>query len=94
VSTPILGLRDRPDLIGASLRFLNRELSTGPLNSRGKERQVEAPRQRRHGDVEGNIVGIDPHKHTLSATVLDQRGGFLATEHFEVSGEGHRALEQ
>jgi transposase len=55
---------------------------------------VEAPRQRRHGDIEGNIVGIDPHKHTLSATVLDQRGGFLATEHFKVSGEGHRALEQ
>jgi transposase len=55
---------------------------------------VEALRQHRHGDVEGNTVGIDPHKHTLSATVLDQRGGFLATEHFEVSGEGHRALEQ
>jgi transposase len=55
---------------------------------------VEAPKQRRHGDVEGNIVGIDPHKHTLSATVLDQRGGVLATMHFKVSGEGHRALEQ
>jgi transposase len=55
---------------------------------------VEAPSQRRRGDVEGNIAGIDPHKHTLSATVLDQRGGLLATKHFMVSGEGHRALER
>ena len=40
----------------------------------------------------GNVVGIDPHKRTLTATVVDQRGGILASEHFRVSGEGHRAL--
>lgn len=42
----------------------------------------------------GNIVGIDPHKRSLSATVLDGRGGVLGQAHFKVSGEGHRALEE
>jgi hypothetical protein len=30
------------------------------------------------GQVEipaGNVVGVDPHKHTLSAAVVNQRGG-------------------
>jgi transposase len=46
------------------------------------------------GNRPGNIVGIDPHKRTLSATVLDERGGLLGREHFTVSGDGHRALEE
>jgi transposase len=41
----------------------------------------------------GNVVGVDPHKRTLTATVVDARGGLLASEHFRVSGDGHRALE-
>lgn len=45
-------------------------------------------------DRTGNVVGIDPHKRTLSATVLDSRGGVLGQAHFKVSGEGHRMLEQ
>jgi len=44
-------------------------------------------------DHAGNVVGVDPHKRTLTATVIDPRGGILAAEHFRVSGEGHRALE-
>ena len=44
-------------------------------------------------DHAGNVVGIDPHKRTLTATVLDPRGGVVASEHFRVSGEGHRELE-
>ncbi len=40
-----------------------------------------------------NDVGIDPHKKTLTASVLDRRGGTVATETFKVSGVGHRALE-
>jgi transposase len=44
-------------------------------------------------DHAGNVVGVDPHKLTLTATVLDPRGGVLAGEHFRVSGDGHRALE-
>ena len=44
-------------------------------------------------DHAGNVVGIDPHKRTLSATVADPRGGLVASEHFRVSGDGHRALE-
>jgi hypothetical protein len=55
---------------------------------------VKAPKHDRRDDAEGNVVGIDPHKRTLSASVLDERGGLLGTRHFEVSGEGHRALEQ
>lgn len=41
-----------------------------------------------------NDVGIDPHKKTLTASVLDCRGGTVATETFKVSGVGHRALEE
>jgi transposase len=44
-------------------------------------------------DHAGNVVGVDPHKRTLTATVVDPRGGVLAAEHFRVSGDGHRALE-
>ena len=44
-------------------------------------------------DHAGNVVGIDPHKQTLTATVVDPRGGTAASEHFKVSGGGHRALE-
>jgi hypothetical protein len=44
-------------------------------------------------DRAGNVVGIDPHKRTLSAAVVDARGGIVASEHFGVSGDGHRALE-
>jgi transposase len=43
-------------------------------------------------DCAGNVVGIDPHKRTLTAAVVDARGGIVAAEHFRVSGEGHRAL--
>jgi transposase len=43
-------------------------------------------------DHAGNVVGIDPHKRTLTAVVVDARGGLLAGEHFRVSGQGHRAL--
>jgi hypothetical protein len=41
----------------------------------------------------GNVFGADPHKRTVTASVLDERGGVLATETFRVSGDGHRAME-
>ena len=44
-------------------------------------------------DHAGSVVGVDPHKRTLTATVADARGGILASAHFRVSGEGHRELE-
>ena len=44
-------------------------------------------------DHAGNVVGVDPHKRSLSAAVLDPRGGLPANGHFRVSGDGHRALE-
>ena len=44
-------------------------------------------------DHAGNVVGVDPHKRSLTATVVDPRGGVVASEHFRVSGDGHRALE-
>jgi hypothetical protein len=40
----------------------------------------------------GNIAGADPHRKTVSVTVLDARGGLLGTKHFKVSGVGHRAM--
>src|SRR6188508_39530 len=81
-------------------------LSAGPQLQRyrrvgEKGEQVMAARTRRGlgpshllitPDRAGNVVGIDPHKRTLSAAVVDARGGLLAGEHFRVSGEGHRAL--
>jgi hypothetical protein len=33
-------------------------------------------------DRAGNVVGIDPHKQTLTATVADPRGGIVASAHF------------
>jgi len=44
-------------------------------------------------DHAGNVVGVDPHKRTLTATVADARGGIVASAHFRVSGEGHRELD-
>jgi hypothetical protein len=44
-------------------------------------------------DHAGNVVGVDPQKRTLTATVTTPRGGILASAHFRVSGEGHRELE-
>lgn len=41
----------------------------------------------------GNVFGADPHKRTVTATVLDERGAVLGTETFRVSGDGHRAME-
>jgi transposase len=55
---------------------------------------MEQPRHNIDANGVGNIVGIDPHKRTLSATVLDGRGGLLDQKHFRVSGDGHRALEE
>jgi len=43
--------------------------------------------------IDENDVGIDPHKKTLTASLLDRRGGTVATETLKVSGVGHRALE-
>jgi hypothetical protein len=42
---------------------------------------------------DANVVGADPHKRTLTASVLDCRGGVLGTKVFRVSGDGHRAME-
>jgi transposase len=39
--------------------------------------------------AERNIVGIDPHRASFTATVLDQRGGELGHAHFPNTQEGH-----
>lgn len=60
----------------------------------GSSRQGPGPSSVLIGeDRAGNVVGIDPHKRTLTAIVVDGRGGIVAGEHFRVSGDGHRALE-
>jgi hypothetical protein len=54
---------------------------------------VRALERADHADHAGNVAGIDPHKRTLTAAVIDARGGIVASEHLRVSGDGHRALE-
>ncbi len=51
------------------------------------------PSSCRAGCVPGNTFGADPHKRTVTASVLDERGGTLATQTFRVSGDGHRQME-
>ena len=60
--------------------------STGML-SRGSS----PPRRDPGGDhmTTANIVGVDPHRETFTATVLDQRGGELGHAHFPNTREGH-----
>ena len=62
---------------------MSRQVKRGP----GRSSTLLTP------DHAGNVVGVDPHKRTLTATVVDTRGGILASEHFRVSGDGHRALD-
>ena len=38
-----------------------------------------------------NIVGVDPHRKTFTACVLDERGGALGHEHFSNTADGYRA---
>ena len=56
-----------------------------------KQRAERSNQQLKMEVVEENDVGIDPHKKTLTASVLDRRGGVVATATFKVSGVGHRA---
>ena len=39
------------------------------------------------------IIGVDPHKHVLSAVALDERGGLLGHWHGELSERGIGALQ-
>jgi transposase len=40
------------------------------------------------------LIGVDPHKHSHTAAVLNQRGELLAQQRFPASREGHRALRR
>ena len=57
------------------------------------EKEDDVTRTLDGADAGGNRAGIDPHKKTLSVTVLDERGGVLGTRTFKVSGDGHRAMD-
>lgn len=41
--------------------------------------------------TEGNIVGVDPHRNTFTATVLDTRGVDVGHAHFPNTRAGHHA---
>ncbi len=32
---------------------------------------------------QANIVGVDPHRRRFTATIIDERGAVVATEHFD-----------
>lgn len=38
------------------------------------------------------IVGIDPHKHAISACIIDSRGGVTSNRHFKNSEESHEQM--
>ena len=38
------------------------------------------------------VIGVDPHKHVLSAVALDERGGVLGRWHGPSSQRGIQAL--
>jgi transposase len=38
------------------------------------------------------LIGVDPHKHSHTAALLDQHGELLAQQRFPASPQGHRAL--
>ena len=85
MSASVLAFEDRPDLIEAFAP--NAGAPTGmlsadpPINIR--EVKMRASSRRGPGpshvlltpDRAGNVVGVDPHKRTLTATVVDPRGG-------------------
>jgi hypothetical protein len=77
------------DVVDRSANNILEEVGVKRANRRGRgpSHLLTTP------DHAGNVVGVDPHKRTLTATVADARGGVLASEHFRVSGEGHRELE-
>src|SRR5665213_4596407 len=62
-------------------------MSTAKKRGPGSSHVLRTP------DHAGNVVGMEPNKRTLTATVVDPRGGVVASVHFRVSGEGHRELE-
>ena len=37
----------------------------------------------------GNIVGVDPHRKTLTATIIDARGGEIDHQNFPNTKAGH-----
>jgi transposase len=39
----------------------------------------------------GNIIGVDPHRRTFTATLLDQRGGQIGNAHFPNTRDGYKA---
>ena len=59
----------------------------------GKQRPRTGSRNTTQVRAVGNVFGADPHKRTVTATVLDERGGALGTATFRVSGDGHRSME-
>jgi transposase len=42
--------------------------------------------------VDANVVGVDPHRQTLTATVLDGRGATVGHEHFPTTQAGFAEL--
>ena len=52
------------------------------------KRRGRGPSQLFTSDQAGDVVKIDPHTRTLSAAVVDARGGLVAGEQFRRLGAG------
>ena len=89
--------RRRPSL-GTTAMTAKRHVRSGKAQRSAGTKEAPAPtapvgRRRCAKGEPGNVFGADPHKRTLTATVLDCRGGVLGTRVFRVSGDGHREME-
>ena len=40
-----------------------------------------------------NIIGVDPHRRTFTAALLDERGGLVSHEHFDNRKDGYTAVQ-
>ena len=80
--------------VGRNRIVARKSLPSGCRRETGaRQPRAGPPAAYERSDRAGNVVGVDPHKRTLTATVVDPRGGIVASEHFRVSGDGHRELE-
>src|SRR4051794_23170376 len=82
----------RPGLFNSNPEHEEMEMTPPGTNRRTGRGPGVGPRAKPGGRA-GNDVGVDPHKHTLTLSVLDATGAILGTAVFKVSGDGHRAME-
>ncbi|MEO6857370.1 MAG: hypothetical protein ABI323_02105 [Solirubrobacteraceae bacterium] len=106
MSASVLAFEDRSDLIGAFAprrgvyrdvagrsAVNNIRLEVKASNENTKEARSRAVARAADARSRGQRGRDRSAQADVDRTVIDPRGGILASEHFRVSGEGHRELE-